>query len=231
MNKTLESNPRYKEKGWQRHAWLYDPIVKILLFPFGGEGRIRKEIVNFANLQKGEIILDACCGTGSLTFLIAERVGKSGAVTGIDHSYQLLEVASKKAEKSLPLFFKQASCTDIPFPDNYFDKIFISFGLHEIAEVDRQNSLREISRVLKNDGGLFIMEYNLPQKTLTRLIVKAFHVLFEDGDAYRMLFDNTLLAELERVGISIERRLLIGAGVFQILDTKKLHHKRMDVNG
>ena len=65
------------------------------------------------------------------------------------------------------------------------------------------------------------MEYNLPRKTFTRLIVKAFHVLFEDGDAYRMLFDNTLLTELKRAGISIERKQLIGASVFQILDTKK----------
>lgn len=220
-NKTLESNPRYKNKGWQRNAWLYDPIVKMLLLPFGGEGRIRKEMVNFADLKEGEQVLDACCGTGTLTSLIAERMGKLGTVTGIDHSYRLLEVASKKAKKPLPLIFKQASCTDIPFPDSYFDKIFISFGLHEIAEADRQNSLHEISRVLKKDGSLFIMEYNLPEKTLTRLIVKAFHVLFEDGDAYRMLFDNDLLTELERAGISIERKQLIGADVFQILDANK----------
>jgi demethylmenaquinone methyltransferase/2-methoxy-6-polyprenyl-1,4-benzoquinol methylase len=220
-SETLELPPRCVEKGWQRHAWLYDPIVKILFLPFGGESRFRKKLVDSAGLKEGEHVLDACCGTGTLTSLLAERVGKSGTVTGIDISYRLLEIASKKANKALPLSFRQASCIDIPFSDNHFDKIFISFGLHEIAEADRQKSLKEINRVLKFKGSLFIMEYNLPRMTLSRFIVKSFHRLFENEEAYRMLFNGTLLTGLEQAGISIRHKQLMGAGVFQILHANK----------
>ena len=220
-SKVLELSSNCAEKGWQRHAWLYDPIVKILFLPFGGEGRFRKALVDFAGVKEGEQVLDACCGTGTLTYLLAERVGRTGAVTGIDLSYRLLEIAAKKAKKVLPLTFRQASCADIPFPEDNFDKIFISFGLHEIAEADRQNSLQEINRVLKSDGSLFILEYHLPQAVLTRFTVKAFHRLFEDEKAYRMLLDGTLLPELDQAGFSIRRKRLIGAGMFQMLHADK----------
>lgn len=220
-NKVLELSSRCGAKGWQRNAWLYDPIVKLLFLPFGGEGRFRKELVDYAGLKEGEQVLDACCGTGNLTSLLAKSVGKSGTVTGIDLSSGLLEIASKKVKKDLPLTFRCASCIDIPFPDSHFDKVFISFGLHEIAEADRRNSLQEINRVLKSNGNLFIMEYNLPRTTLARFVVKAFHRLFEDEEAYRMLFDGTMLTELKQAGISIRRKRLIGAGMFQMLSASK----------
>jgi len=192
-SKALELPSYCAEKGWQKHAWLYDPIVKIFFLPLGGEGRFRKALVDFAGVKKGERVLDACCGTGTLTHLLVERVGKTGAVTGIDLSYRLLEIATKKAKKVLPLTFRQASCADIPFPEGTFDKIFVSFGLHEVAEADRRNSLQEINRVLESDGSLFILEYHLPQAALTGFTVKTFHRLFEDEKAYRMLLDGTLL--------------------------------------
>jgi demethylmenaquinone methyltransferase/2-methoxy-6-polyprenyl-1,4-benzoquinol methylase len=220
-NKVLESSSHCAEKGWQKHAWLYDPIIKILFLPFGGEGRFRKALVDFAALKEGEQVLDACCGTGTLTYLLAERVGRTGAVTGIDLSHSSLGVAAKKAKKVLPLTFRQASCADIPFPEGTFDKIFISFGLHEIAEADRRKSLQEINRVLKSGGSLFILEYHLPQAALTRFTVKAFHRLLEDEEAYRMLLDGTLLPELEQAGFSTRRKRLIGAGMFQMLHADK----------
>jgi demethylmenaquinone methyltransferase/2-methoxy-6-polyprenyl-1,4-benzoquinol methylase len=220
-SKALELSSRCAEKSWQKHAWLYDPIIKIFFLPLGGEGRFRKALVDFAALKEGEQVLDACCGTGTLTYLLAERVGRIGAVTGIDLSYSSLGVAAKKAKKVLPLTFRQASCADIPFPDGNFDKIFISFGLHEIAEADRRESLQEINRVLKSDGSLFILEYHLPQAALTRFAVKAFHRLFEDKEAYRMLLDGTLLPELEQAGFSTRRKRLIGAGMFQMLHADK----------
>ena len=166
-------------------------------------------------------MLDACCGTGTLTSLLAERVGRTGAVTGIDLSSELLKKAVRKAKQSLPLSFIQASCADLPFPDSNFDKVFISFGLHEIADLDRRNSLLELNRVLRADGDLFILEYHLPRAFLTRFVVKVFNRLFEDEKAYRMLLDGTLLPELERAAFTVRRKRLIGAGMFQMLHAVK----------
>ncbi len=217
----LELPSHCAEKSWQRHAWLYDPIIKIFFLPFGGEGRFRRALVDFAGIKEGEQVLDACCGTGTLTNLLVERVGETGAVTGIDLSNKLLEKAAKKAKRVLPLTFSQASCADMPFPDGNFNKVFVSFGLHEIAEADRQNSLQEIYRVLKANGSLFVLEYHLPRAVLTGFTVKAFHGLFEHEEAYRMLLDGTLLPELEQASFIIRRKRLIGAGMFQMLHVDK----------
>lgn len=218
---TLESSSHCVEKSWQKHAWLYDPVVKILFLSFGGEGRFRRALIDFADVKEGEQVLDACCGTGTLTYLLAERVGKTGAVTGIDLSGGLLKEAAKKAKKVLPLTFSQASCADMPFPDGSFNKVFVSFGLHEIAETDRQKSLQEMYRVLKANGSLFILEYHLPRAVLAGFIVKVFHRLFENEEAYRMLLDATLIPELKQAGFNIKRKRLFRAGIFQILHADK----------
>ena len=220
-NKALEMPPYYNEERWQRNGWLYDPLLKILLSFFGGEGGFRRKLVDFAELKEGERVLDACCGTGTLTSLIAEKVGKTGAVIGVDLSAKLLELATGKVKKGLPLTFRQASCTSMPFPDGTFDKVFVSFGLHEIPDVARKDSLQEIKRVLKTGGSLFVLEYHLPQAILTSFAIKTFSKLFESEDAYRMLIDSTLLQELEQAGFSIKRRQLIGVNIFQILHAEK----------
>lgn len=220
-NKALEMPPYYNEECWQRNGWLYDPFMKLIFIPFGGESMFRKKIIAFAGPEEGEWVLDACCGTGTLTSLIAEKVGKTGAVIGVDLSTKLLELATGKVKKGLPLTFRQASCTSMPFPDGTFDKVFISFGMHEINADDRLKSLSEVKRVLKTDGGLFILEYNLPQSFLKRFAVKAFNKLFESEDAYRMLLDGTLLPELKQAGFTVKRRQLIGVNIFQILHTEK----------
>ena len=220
-SKVSELHTGYVEKRWQKNGWLYDPVVRISFLPFGGEGRFRRALVNFAGVNEGERVLDACCGTGTLTRLIAEKAGKTGAVTGIDLSSELLKKAAKKAKSTAPVTFIQANCSDAPFPDGIFDKIFISFGFHEIAETERHNSLLELNRVLKPDGSLFVFDYHLPSAALAAFTVKVFHRLFEDEEAYRVLLDRTLLPELERAGFRIKRKRLIGAGMFQMLHAVK----------
>jgi demethylmenaquinone methyltransferase/2-methoxy-6-polyprenyl-1,4-benzoquinol methylase len=219
--KTPELPTLDTEEVWQKHAWIYDPVVKILFLPFGGEGRFRKGFVDFAGVREGERVLDACCGSGALTSLLVERVGKTGAVSGIDLSPELLKIAAKRASDGLPVTFRQASCADIPFPDDSFDKIFVSFGMHEIAAQDRLSSLKQFNRVLKAEGSIFILEYHLPQAALARFTVKVFHRLFEEEEAYRMLLNGTLLQQLHQAEFSISRKRLIGAGMFQMLHAAK----------
>lgn len=220
-SRVTELPASYVEKSWQKNGWLYDPVVKIFFLPFGGEGRFRRVLVNFAGVNEGERVLDACCGTGTLTQLIAKKAGKTGAVTGIDLSSELLKKAAKKAKNTAQVTFIQANCSDEPFPDCIFDKIFISFGFHEIAETERHNSLLELNRVLKPDGSLFVFEYHLPSVALAAVTVRAFHRLFEDEEAYRVLLNRALLPELERAGFKINRKRLIGAGMFQMLHAVK----------
>ena len=141
--KAAAFSPPDSEKRWRRFAWFLYPFMKISFLPFGGESNFAKKTVAFANPGQGESVLDACCGPGVLTRLIAEKVGNTGRVSGIDISEKAIKKASKKIKEGLTLNFRQASCAVIPFPDNSFDRVFISFGMHEMSADDRLKSLNE----------------------------------------------------------------------------------------
>ena len=205
-------------------AWsrLYDAITWLFFLPLGGDNRLRREFIDFAAPGEGEHVLDVCCGTGTLALLIAEKVGASGRVTGVDLSPEMLSRARRKLGRDLPVLFRTGDCEKLPFTEAAFDKITISFGLHEMAAPVRQNALREIYRVLKPDHSLFIFDFHLARAVLPRLVVTASMRLFEDEDAYRMLAGDTLAREIEEAGFTLGPKRLLKAGVLQMLRADKL---------
>lgn len=211
----------YQDKFWGRFARIYDLVIKLFLLPFGGEERYRKDLVYFANPGKGERVLDVCSGTGTLSSLIAGRVGDSGTVTGVDLSARMVEIARKKVKEGLPLTFERASSENLPFPDGIFDRSFISLGLHEMPKTARQNTLREIFRTLKPGGSLFALDYNLAEGVLAKLAVKAFVKLAEQEDAYQMLLERMLEKEIGQAGFILEDRKLLLGGISQIIKAGK----------
>lgn len=211
----------YKDKFWGRFALVYDLFTKLFFLPFGGEGKYRKDLVYFANPGKGERVLDVCSGTGTLSSLIAERVGDSGAVIGVDLSAKMVEIARKKVKEGLPLTFERASSENLPFPDGIFDRSFISLGLHEMPRTARQNTLREIFRTLKPGGSLFALDYNLADGVLAKLAVKVFVKLAEHEDAYEMLLERMLEEEIRQAGFIVEDRKLLLGGISQIVKAGK----------
>ena len=74
-------------------------------------------------------------------------------------------VEARKKRKKLGLNeqnfpFKEGDCLDLPFPDESFDLVTISFGLRNLA--DRGKGLSEIFRVLKPRGRLIVLEFSQP---------------------------------------------------------------------
>jgi len=216
----IRTPPYYREEAWSKFARLYDPLLKVVLLPFGGEKRIRQRFVDFASPEKGEQVLDVCSGTGTLISLVAERVGNSGRVVGTDLSLKMLEMARKKVKSSVTSFQK-ANSERQPFSEDMFNKVFVSFGLHEMPKRARQNTLREINRTLKYGGNLFVLDYNLPRGVFARLIIKVFVRLLEEEFTYRMLLSGSLTAEIEEAGLTIERQELICNDMFQMIQATK----------
>lgn len=115
-----------------------------------------RKIIEIADIQKGENILDVGSGTGILLPLLREAVGEKGKVTALDISFNMLKRASEKnSEKNKHLFsYLQADAGNIPLAESVFDKV-ICFSVFPHFS-DKEKALPEIFRTLKNKGKLLI---------------------------------------------------------------------------
>lgn len=109
------------------------------------------------NPQADEHILDLAAGTGTSSVALA----KSGAhVVAADFSPGMLEVGRKKHGQNPLLEFVEADATKLPFADNSFDAVTMSFGLRNVVEPKK--ALAELYRVTKPGGRIVICEFSTP---------------------------------------------------------------------
>ena len=135
----------------------------------------REKIIHFADLKPGEKVLDVGCGTGSLTIIAKRKVGEKGEVTGLDLSSQMIERAKKKAEKyNLNIIFCEGSIDNLEFPDSYFDVIISSWMFHHLPINIKKDGLKQIHRVLKNDGRFLFFDFCKPHYIIGYIIVPLF---------------------------------------------------------
>lgn len=104
-------------------------------------------------LAGSDRVLDAACGTGIVTRLIAARHDSLGGIIGADLNESMLEVARSLApETSFPLEWRQADICALPFADGQFDVVVCNHGLQFVP--DKPAALNEIMRVLSPGGRL-----------------------------------------------------------------------------
>ena len=198
----------------------YDRLLDCIFYlPFGGEQRFRRGCLDFACIERGDKVLDLCCGSGVLTKLIAECLGYSGQVIGVDLSTSVLKEA--KTLQNQRIAFTCACGENLPLRSSIFDKCFLSFGLHHMDKQARQKTLREVSRTLAPGGSLFVIEYNLPEKVKARLASRALVKLDASAEAYPMLMNGDLIKELQKAVLNINRRKFIGGDIIQLIEAGK----------
>jgi demethylmenaquinone methyltransferase/2-methoxy-6-polyprenyl-1,4-benzoquinol methylase len=96
-------------------------------FSFGFDHYWRNRAVKRAGIAEGERVLDVCTGTGELAFLLAEKVGENGLVTGADFCSEMLGRARKKSsDRHMNLSFILSDTKALAFPDNSFDLVTVS---------------------------------------------------------------------------------------------------------
>jgi SAM-dependent methyltransferase len=105
--------------------------------------------VDFAGVRSGEAILDVGCGTGSLTFTVAERVAGT-TVTGIDALATSLDFARSINPDPGRITFDLADARALPFEAGRFDRTLSALVLNFIP--DSANAVREMVRVTKPGG-------------------------------------------------------------------------------
>ncbi|MEW6306459.1 MAG: ubiquinone/menaquinone biosynthesis methyltransferase [Verrucomicrobiota bacterium] len=136
---------------------------------FGLHRLWKRRLVRLADVKRGERALDLCCGTGDVAFALA-RAGAE--VTGLDFSAPMLEVAAKRAETEAPAgavrpVFLRGDALQIPFPDEHFEIVTISYGLRNLA--DFEGGLRELLRVTKRGGRVLVLDFGVPDNHLWRM--------------------------------------------------------------
>lgn len=134
------------------------------LMSFGSHRLWKRFAIGQMQLRRGQTVLDVAGGTGDMTRLIAKQVGQEGHIVLSDINSSMLEAGrGRLADVGIAgnVEVVQADAECLPFPDNHFDRVIISFGLRNVTDKDR--ALRSMYRVLKPGGMLLVLEFSKPR--------------------------------------------------------------------
>ncbi len=152
---------------FDRIAPVYDELNTVLSF---GQHRIWKQMaVKWSGAKPGDRCLDLCCGSGDIAQMLAEKVGKTGQVYGVDFSPAQLAVASDRANRRClkpTIQWVKSDVLTLPFSDNHFDCVTMGYGLRNVTDI--LLSLKEIHRVLKPGAKAAILDMHRPSNGLVR---------------------------------------------------------------
>jgi len=157
-------------------AGSYEPINSVLTLGF--DGRWRKKIVAEAiRLNPKPIsILDMCSGTGQTAAYLSRRL-PGAKIIAADFSDRMLAKARDKMsrQRAENLFFTLADAIYLPFADNTFDMITLTFATRNLGATPGHlpASFREFYRVLKPGGFYLNLETSQPPQSVSK---KLFHI-------------------------------------------------------
>ena len=174
-------------------------------------------LIQIANPQLGEHVLDVACGTGIVARQIASHVGPRGIIIGLDLDPDKIDVARATAKREgLTIEWHTHPAEQLPFQDGRFDLILCQFGLMFFS--DRYTALTEMRRVLKTGGRVVLSVWQgldrhpfyqtLDDVSRQRLGKSSVGAVFSLGDAdeVRKLLTNAGFQDIEIESMSITAR-------------------------
>jgi demethylmenaquinone methyltransferase/2-methoxy-6-polyprenyl-1,4-benzoquinol methylase len=174
----------------------YDGLNRVI--SLGIDMKWRKKVVALVAEKNPETILDIATGTGDLVIMMANTSAKK--IIGLDISAGMLEIGKKKIEAkklSEKIEMVLGDSEKMPYPDNYFDAITVSFGIRNFETLEK--GLAEIYRVLKPSGIFVILETSVPTQFpfkqgytfYTKFILPTIGKIFsKDNNAYGYLSES-----------------------------------------
>jgi len=151
----------------------------------------RVATVRAVDPQPGERILDVAAGTGTSSAALA-RTGAT--VVAVDFSPGMIAAGRHRHPR---IEFIEANAEKLPFGDDEFDAVSISFGLRNVEHP--KVALAEMYRVLKPGGRLVVCEFSRPPRALFRIGYQAYtrfvmpviaNVVSSDSEAYDYLAES-----------------------------------------
>ena len=161
------------------------------LLALGQTRRWRSQVTRAIGALPGDRVLDLAAGTGTSS----EPIARGGAfVVACDFSLGMLEVGRRRNPR---LSFVGGDGLALPFADESFDAVTISFGLRNVA--DRLAGLRELRRVTRPGGRIVVCEFSHPtwapfREVYTRYLMGALPAVARrassNPDAYEYLAES-----------------------------------------
>ncbi len=216
-----ETHFGFKDVSWDQKQGLVNQVFDSVAENYdlmndlmsGGLHRLWKRfVIDMAKAKPGDQILDLAGGTGDLAQAFIPQIlnsnsknhkninHKNGQVVLADINFHMLSEGQKRLD-SKGLFqgisLCQLNAESLPFPDAYFDLITMGFGLRNVR--DKDLALKEICRVLKPTGKVFILEFSKPTQPLFskiydfysfKILPKIGKLIAKDEDSYRYLAES-----------------------------------------
>ena len=195
----------------------------------------RKKFIKSLDFSKDDKVLDVATGTGDVAFAIKKKY--KSEIIGLDLSINMLDIAKKKSKKmnAEDIVFMEGDAENLPFDDNAFNKLVISYGLRNLG--DCKKGLEEFYRVLKPNSKIGILEFLHPKSTIISKLFKFYFnnilprvaSLFSNSKAYRYLPEsvenfmtpNELKILLEEVGFKNVSCNNLTFGITTIVNAEK----------
>ncbi|MFT5425565.1 MAG: demethylmenaquinone methyltransferase/2-methoxy-6-polyprenyl-1,4-benzoquinol methylase [Gammaproteobacteria bacterium] len=210
------------------------------LMSFGVHRLWKRQAVHLSGVKKGQSVLDVAGGTGDLSKLFHQRVGKEGNVLMTDiNSAMLHEGRDKMIDAGIVsgIDYAQANAEVLPFADNSFDCINIAFGLRNVT--DKQKAINSMFEKLRYGGCLIILEFSKIKLSLLshlydayslNVIPKIGKIVAKDEASYQYLVESirmhpdqeTLKGMIEAAGFSKVEYFNLTGGIVAIHRAYKL---------
>jgi demethylmenaquinone methyltransferase/2-methoxy-6-polyprenyl-1,4-benzoquinol methylase len=133
------------------------------LMSFGMHRLWKRFAISQSGVKRGHQVLDIAAGSGDLSAAFAKRVGDAGLVLVTDINAEMLNQGRSRLDNQgyvNNVRYAQTDAEQIPFPDETFDCLSISFGLRNVT--DKARALKEMLRCLKPGGRLLVLEFSKP---------------------------------------------------------------------
>jgi len=175
----MESNEKLvlpKSDSWKMFnsiAGRYDFLNRLL--SLGQDVRWRMALRQFLAPYYKQVVLDLATGTADVLIALTKDNPKIHEGIGVDPAVKMLEIGRQKINKlhlEGRLILQQGDAQALPFLDESFDCVTISFGIRNIP--DLRLALLEMYRVTKKGGRVLILEFSKPENP----ILKAGHWLY-----------------------------------------------------
>jgi demethylmenaquinone methyltransferase / 2-methoxy-6-polyprenyl-1,4-benzoquinol methylase len=149
---------------FSRIARRYDLANRLL--SGGMDESWRRRLVAEVRRANPQDVLDLATGSGDVAFALSRGLSPTVRIIGMDFCQPMLDEAEAKqvaaGGRYANVRFQAGDGLALPLADASVDAVTISFGLRNLA--DRDRGLREMRRVLRPGGRLFVLEFSQPQR-------------------------------------------------------------------